>query len=540
MVQYYRIENVYANLGTEIPFDRMGTLNIPASEEPDCHVADGTCQVGAISEEYRNKYQSIAERICNDHADCAGYICYVSAATAAGDPRYQWYLCWVFKAPVSFRDCPLLQDADGTFGIQFGMIKEGVTAHIYRSAGLPTTTRISTVAGRTPTVTPVTTDVSIQTSANLSSSQKSQQPVSPNAPSPATPTPVAPTTQDGKNVQIPTSETTSEVPVSQPSQPPTSTTSSTTGTFSNTSVSSQGGSGAPGAANINTVVLIVTLLVSAAILAVILGLVYWMKRRKRVAKREKMERTETAQMEMGSRTRKAVATVNLNGSMYRDSELDVGDGVRDEVTMHALQPMSIVWPTAPASEFVSETWGPSNESDKSSLLDDAEDLDRHDSVDRKNSKTTRPSSQAREASERSSPPDTNEPLHLPSLTSTLPPSPSGPIPDTQESSLFPSPNLSPDPPPAPTSSSLPTATQVYTWTPEQVALWLESMDVSPRLTALLREKEVDGTQMLGLTDVKLVELGVEQVVTREIVLHIVGLVVTGGVGAPPVYSQNLP
>ncbi|KAJ3100566.1 hypothetical protein HDU97_002147 [Phlyctochytrium planicorne] len=93
---------------------------------------------------------------------------------------------------------------------------------------------------------------------------------------------------------------------------------------------------------------------------------------------------------------------------------------------------------------------------------------------------------------------------------------------------------------APSSSLL----EAAKWTPEQVADWLEAMDVSPRLSALLKENGVTGYQLLVLTNEKLMEIGVVQEVSREFVLNVVdklrgGRAQVSGVvqnPAPPQYS----
>ncbi|KAJ3099837.1 hypothetical protein HDU97_002713, partial [Phlyctochytrium planicorne] len=87
--------------------------------------------------------------------------------------------------------------------------------------------------------------------------------------------------------------------------------------------------------------------------------------------------------------------------------------------------------------------------------------------------------------------------------------------------------------PMPASSSqtyTPSISEASGWTPGQVSMWLESMDVSPRLAAVLRENGVTGYQLLLLTDQRLVGMGVESSVSREIVLHVVEVLRRSGGG----------
>ncbi|KAJ3100550.1 hypothetical protein HDU97_002131, partial [Phlyctochytrium planicorne] len=59
------------------------------------------------------------------------------------------------------------------------------------------------------------------------------------------------------------------------------------------------------------------------------------------------------------------------------------------------------------------------------------------------------------------------------------------------------------------------------WSPTQVALWLESVDVSSRLALTLKEHEVTGYQLLLMKDERLIEMGVEQALSRKIVMEAV-------------------
>ncbi|KAJ3094225.1 hypothetical protein HDU97_008334 [Phlyctochytrium planicorne] len=142
MARYYNIPSVYAN------FDgRMGLLNIQSSQEPACTEDMGTCRVGGGTQDLRDKYEQIAKDLCDRHAECAGYICF--------DRRAVTYLCWVFTAPINLRDSDILSDANGSFGNQYAMVKEGQVATITRK--LPPTTALTITAGGTLIPTAVST-----------------------------------------------------------------------------------------------------------------------------------------------------------------------------------------------------------------------------------------------------------------------------------------------------------------------------------------------------------------------------------------------
>ncbi|KAJ3100553.1 hypothetical protein HDU97_002134 [Phlyctochytrium planicorne] len=101
---------------------------------------------------------------------------------------------------------------------------------------------------------------------------------------------------------------------------------------------------------------------------------------------------------------------------------------------------------------------------------------------------------------------------------------------------------------SPTNSTHHTSISMFdasTWSPSQVAQWLESVDVSPRLAAILKENGVTGYQLLLLTDERLVEMGVELQLSRRIVMEAVETLRAGNAGArghsappvaPPQYS----
>ncbi|KAJ3100552.1 hypothetical protein HDU97_002133 [Phlyctochytrium planicorne] len=83
-----------------------------------------------------------------------------------------------------------------------------------------------------------------------------------------------------------------------------------------------------------------------------------------------------------------------------------------------------------------------------------------------------------------------------------------------------------------------------TWTPSQVAEWLESADVSPRLAAILKEHGVTGYQLLLMTEGKLLDMGIEIQLSRRIVMEAVETLRAGNAGEcgqistprPPQYS----
>ncbi|KAJ3100551.1 hypothetical protein HDU97_002132 [Phlyctochytrium planicorne] len=80
----------------------------------------------------------------------------------------------------------------------------------------------------------------------------------------------------------------------------------------------------------------------------------------------------------------------------------------------------------------------------------------------------------------------------------------------------------------PTSESAPpmpnqhiSMSDASTWTPSQVAEWLESADVSPRLAAILKEHGVTGYQLLLMSEGKLLDMGIEIQLSRRIVMEAV-------------------
>ncbi|KAJ3100568.1 hypothetical protein HDU97_002149 [Phlyctochytrium planicorne] len=91
--------------------------------------------------------------------------------------------------------------------------------------------------------------------------------------------------------------------------------------------------------------------------------------------------------------------------------------------------------------------------------------------------------------------------------------------------------------------SVPTISEVSAWNADQVSVWLESMDVSPRVAALLRQSDVTGYKLLLMTDQRLVELGLGgSGLGRENVLRVVERIrgVRGGNGGESVLQQPAP
>ncbi|KAJ3106983.1 hypothetical protein HDU97_005264 [Phlyctochytrium planicorne] len=480
MATYYNIPSVYANFEDAQTF-KTGKLNIPTSGEPECHENLGTCQVGLQTKDYWDKYEKIAREVCNRHEECGGYVCW--------DLKAQRFQCWVFSAPIYFRDSAIQYDIDNVpYGVQYGMVKAGQTATIFRTKDSSIIT-ITTIAGApgpqtTPSPTPSpnpSNPSSKQPDPSITPNPNNpQQPNQPNQPGntgmPSTPQPSAPvdsnipTRTDG-GAQVPTN-----------SQPFADTTVISTNISqlpgnggNNTKPVVGGGEGKQG----NDVVFIVAGFLGAVLVlgVTVVGVVVFLRK-------------------SGGRVR------------GEGKGLVVEEGVVGKKEERREGRTTVMWTQPIVLMHVQEEVG-------GGRVDEKGDFAREEDA------VARESEKAVDDADASS-----SSLNPATLRST----------DDQEtkaSSLFtPSPQTT-----SITSSPLPTATQVSKWTPDQVAIWLESMDVSPRLTALLREKGVGGVQMLGLTDAVLMELGLEQVVTREMVLHIVGLVVSGGVGAPPVYEQ---
>ncbi|KAJ3100554.1 hypothetical protein HDU97_002135 [Phlyctochytrium planicorne] len=80
------------------------------------------------------------------------------------------------------------------------------------------------------------------------------------------------------------------------------------------------------------------------------------------------------------------------------------------------------------------------------------------------------------------------------------------------------------------------------WSPVQVAQWLESVDVSPRLALILKEHAVTGYQLLLMTEKKLTDMGIEMLLSRKIVMEAVAMLRAGTSGTkeevaePPRYD----
>ncbi|KAJ3093920.1 hypothetical protein HDU97_008831 [Phlyctochytrium planicorne] len=82
-------------------------------------------------------------------------------------------------------------------------------------------------------------------------------------------------------------------------------------------------------------------------------------------------------------------------------------------------------------------------------------------------------------------------------------------------------------------------------TPAQLSEWLESMDVTPRIAEVLKERGVSGRMLVEADERDLERWGVDREVSRNILMYVVGVVRDEGQGAgggernvvgPPVYS----
>ncbi|KAJ3100557.1 hypothetical protein HDU97_002138 [Phlyctochytrium planicorne] len=69
--------------------------------------------------------------------------------------------------------------------------------------------------------------------------------------------------------------------------------------------------------------------------------------------------------------------------------------------------------------------------------------------------------------------------------------------------------------------------EASTWTPSQVAYWLESVDVSSRLATMLKEHGVTGYQLILMTEERLLEMGIELSLSRRMVMEAVEMLRVG-------------
>ncbi|KAJ3100565.1 hypothetical protein HDU97_002146 [Phlyctochytrium planicorne] len=81
-------------------------------------------------------------------------------------------------------------------------------------------------------------------------------------------------------------------------------------------------------------------------------------------------------------------------------------------------------------------------------------------------------------------------------------------------------------------------TEASKWTTQQVHQWLISMDVSSRLADILRANGVTGYHLLVITDEQLVQMGIDQLFSRQIVLGVVEQLRGGGGGSSGAMSSD--
>ncbi|KAJ3100555.1 hypothetical protein HDU97_002136 [Phlyctochytrium planicorne] len=73
--------------------------------------------------------------------------------------------------------------------------------------------------------------------------------------------------------------------------------------------------------------------------------------------------------------------------------------------------------------------------------------------------------------------------------------------------------------------------EASTWSPSQVAQWLESVDVSPRLAVILKENGVTGYHLLVMTEERLLEMGIELPLSRRMIMEAVEMLRVGNGGS---------
>ncbi|KAJ3095666.1 hypothetical protein HDU97_006615 [Phlyctochytrium planicorne] len=502
---YYNIPEVYGN---------FQPLTFPQSLEPQCHIDLDTCQVGGD----KKTYQTIAEQLCSRHDECIGYLCW--------DPRTDFPQCWVFRAGTTFREPNESLDANGKpFGDQYAMMKGGQNVYITRWKGLPSTTVITTFVGTRPPPSPTPKPV------DPSPSPPADPKPSAN-PSPVTSDDASTTTSVTSSVASTTSFNSLQTAMSTASSFITGSATASSGvalatpvvSSPTTSSDADGGSGG-GAVPLGAIVAAIVGVLVVAV--VIVGLVVWRRWRRRNDNEGIQKRADGW---FAGPVREHVNVWNRDGGDQRRGAegMEMQGSRGDEMVGDVSRTFGL-----PLSMHV----------DLTRQVAEADGIDGRDAREHYGTKVVGEASEQAMMVLSPGSAEKNGKLFLFPENATIatssdskshkimaPPTRAQPFPDFKR-------DVSVLDRRGTYTQRLPSVDELGSWNPRRTADWLESMDVNPRLTALLFERGVGGRELLMLDDEALQSIGVSQVVSREIVLHVVGLVRFGEAGrAPPQYS----